>query len=236
LFGHRICCLCPYYFFAVAVGSFNAAPVVHFHGILFFAWTLLFVAQTTFVTTGRIENHRALGLVGISLATAMLFTGFMVAANTLTHWIGTEHEAAARVAAIVPITAILTFVTLFASAVANISRPEWHKRLMLMATISLLPPAFARVLFVLFAPPGAGPRPGLTPPPPEVVKLALAPGLAIDVLILMAILYDWRARGRPHPAYLLGGAFIISVQVLRIPLSATAVWHGFTNLLVGFLG
>jgi hypothetical protein len=222
----------PTYLLPVVSGTFVGPPILHLHGALFFGWTLLFLLQTSLVATGRLEHHRAFGLGGIALATAMVFTGFMVATNTLQHWIGTEHEGAARAGSIIPISAALTFATFFTAAVSNVRRPDWHKRLMLLATISLLPPAAARVLFVLFPPTGAAARPGLTPPPP--VSLALVPGVAIDLLILAAIFYDWRTRGRPHPAYLAGAVFVVAVQVLRIPLSATPLWYSFTNLLVAF--
>jgi hypothetical protein len=39
---------------------------------------------------------------------------------------------------IVPLSLMLTFAVLFIAAVANTSRPERHKRLMLLATVSLL--------------------------------------------------------------------------------------------------
>lgn len=223
----------PTYLVPVAAGNFDGPTLLHLHGILFFSWTLLFVAQTTFAATGLFERHRALGLASISLATAMLFAGFMAATYTLEHWIGTEYEAAARAATIVPVSAILTFSTLFAAAIANINRTEWHRRLMLCASISILPPAVARVLFVLFAHSGAA-RPGLAPPPLNVVELALAPGLAVDLLVVVAIVRDWRARGRPHPAYLVGASYIIAMQVLRIPLSTTTFWYSTTDWLVRF--
>lgn len=36
---------------------------------------------------------------------------------------------------------------------------------------------------------------------------------------------DWRTRGRPHPAYLIGGACMLLVHVLRGPLARTGLWH-----------
>jgi hypothetical protein len=222
----------PTYLIPLASRAFVGPPVLHLHAALFFAWTLLFLTQTSLAATGRLEQHRGLGLFGIALATAMVFAGFMAATNTLEHWIGTDYEAAARAGSIIPISAVLSFAAIFAAAIATLRRPEWHKRLMLVATISLLPPAAARFLFVLFPPAGAGARPGLTPPPP--VSLGLVPGLAVDTLILAGVVYDWRVRGRPHAAYLVGGAVVIGAQVLRIPLSATSAWSSFTDLLVGF--
>ena len=53
------------------------APVVHFHGLLFFTWSLYFVFQTWLAASGRIARHRTLGMIGVSLATAMTILGFL---------------------------------------------------------------------------------------------------------------------------------------------------------------
>jgi len=82
--------------------------------------------------------------------------------------------------------------------------------------IPLMQAAMARVFLTFFAPPGA-----LGPPP---VFVAVPPGLFVDLLIVAAIVYDWHIRGRPHPVYLIGGPAILAVQILCVPLSATAAW------------
>jgi len=61
----------PTYWARVATGSFKAAPIIHLHGLLFSLWTLFFFAQTWLVASGQVMRHRAMGLIGISLATAM---------------------------------------------------------------------------------------------------------------------------------------------------------------------
>src|SRR6266550_5098174 len=61
----------PTYWLPLASGSFSSSPVVHFHGLLFFAWTLYFAFQTWLAASGRTAWHRSLGLIGVSPATAM---------------------------------------------------------------------------------------------------------------------------------------------------------------------
>jgi uncharacterized membrane protein YraQ (UPF0718 family) len=73
----------PTYWARLATGTFKGAPILHIHGMLFFAWTLLFLAQTTLVATGRTPRHRNWGLAGISLATAMAFTVALAAINSM---------------------------------------------------------------------------------------------------------------------------------------------------------
>ena len=43
----------------------------------------------------------------------------------------------------------------------------------------------------------------------------------LPALNLLEIVYDLRTRGRPHSVYVLGGALMLAVQVMRGPVSAT---------------
>src|SRR5579859_2473438 len=52
----------PTYWMPVAAGTFHRPPIVHIHGLLFFAWTCFFFAQTALVAAGRTPDHRTWGL------------------------------------------------------------------------------------------------------------------------------------------------------------------------------
>lgn len=73
-----------------------------------------------------------------------------------------------------------------------------------MATVSMIPPAIARWFFVASVGMGPGLRPG--PGPPRTLESVLAPSLIADLLVVAGIIVHWRARGRPHPADLVGAA------------------------------
>ncbi len=62
----------PTYWAKVAAGTFHAEPIIHIHGILLFTWTCFFFVQTALVASGRILDHRAWGLAGISLFSIMM--------------------------------------------------------------------------------------------------------------------------------------------------------------------
>jgi hypothetical protein len=133
---------------------------------------------------------------------------------------------------IVPVSGIFLFVGLVGAAIANINRPDWHKRLMLVATIGILQAAMARVFFMVITGGGPGLRPGIGAPQP--VAITIGPGLVVDLLIAAGIVYDWRTRGKPHPAYLIAGALTVIVQFARLPLSATPAWQSFAGQLIAF--
>jgi len=53
----------PTYWLQVPVGTFVGPTILHVHAALFSAWTLLLVSQTVLAAEGRMNNHRAWGLV-----------------------------------------------------------------------------------------------------------------------------------------------------------------------------
>jgi len=224
----------PTYWLQLAPGTFVGSPLLHLHGLLFSAWTLFFVAQTTFVAMGRLERHRAWGLAGISLATSMVLVGFAAADEVLARRLAAGFGDRARAFHIVSTSMAALFGAFVVAAIVFVRRTEVHKRLMLLATISILPPAIARVFYAVNVGMGAGLRPGLAGP--RTVESVLLSALLADLLIVAAMTYDWRKRGRIHPAYLIGGGIIVAVQLLRVPLSTTQWWYAIADVLSRFGG
>jgi hypothetical protein len=59
-------------------------------------------------------------------------------------------------------------------------------------------------------------------------------GLA-DIYIIALAIWDFRSRGRVHPATLAGGLIIIASQPLRLALSGTAAWMAFATWATSFV-
>jgi hypothetical protein len=223
----------PTYWAPLAMARFPGPALLHFHGLLSTAWMVLFILQARAAAAYRFDQHRALGLAGISLATAVFLTGFMVAIHSINRGAAAGLGVEAQAFAIVPISIIVMFAGAVGTAIATVRRSDVHMRLMLVATIAMLPPAIARVLLLLVTGrSGVNPAEGGFP----TVAFALVPSIASDLLLAAAMVHDWRMRGRPHPAYVIAGAVMLAVQIGRIPLSNTALWHGFTTWLIGFAG
>jgi hypothetical protein len=222
------------YWLQVPAGTFTGSPLLHLHGLLFSAWTLFFLAQATFIANRRYAHHRSWGLVGIALATAMVFTGVGVAMTSLQNRIAHGFADAGRAFVIVPLSGILLFTIFVTAAMVNRRRADWHKRFMLVATATLLNAAIARFFFLAATGGGPGLRPGVGAPLP--VETALVAGLLSDSVIALGMLFDWRTRGRPHPAYMWGLGIVLAVQVLRGPLSTTVGWSAFADFLAHFAG
>jgi hypothetical protein len=205
----------------MATGSFPSMPVIHFHGMLFFAWTLYFAFQTWLAASGRVARHRTIGMIGVSLATAMTIFGFLAAVNAMKRSAALGLTDAGIAFAIVPLSGILFFAVVFSLAIANTRQPETHKRLMLLAGISILDAAVARWFLTFLAPAG--------PPGPPPVEITIIPALVAYLLLVPAMIFDWRRQGRPHPVYIYGGIALLAVKLLNWPISITPAWHVFAG-------
>jgi hypothetical protein len=218
----------PSYFMKVSNQTFNLPPIFHVHAVLFFSWTLINVAQTWFVATGRIYNHKKWGLLGISLATAMaisvvllVVTGIQVAEA---HGMGLP----AKRFAYLNISGIAKFALLFGAAIAFVHRREIHKRLIVIANCTVIAAPLGRLVVMAVAPPAL--RAG--PPPATAIFLLM---VLAYLPVFAGMVYDWQSRGKPHWVYLLG---VLSMATgLLVPVvSHTDTWLTIIDHLTTLLG
>ena len=199
--------------FYVRAGSLpTLSPLLIVHGTLFTTWILLFATQTSLIAAGRVDLHRRLGIGGATLAVAMVIVGVAAAVDALRRGAIPVPGMDPRVFFAVPIGDMLVFSILVGTGIWNRARPETHKRLMLLATISLMTAAVARW------------------PVPLLQQFGLPAFFGVtDLFVLAAIAYDFLARRRVHPAYVWGGLLIIASQPLRLVMSGTASWLAFAD-------
>jgi hypothetical protein len=211
----------PTFWVPLATGRLELAPIIGLHAALFFGWILLFVAQTCLAAAGRHSQHRALGVIGVVLAASMLVVGCMAAIHSFHVQSAAGHAERARPFLIAPLTNMLFFAGAVAVAAMNVRHPEVHKRLMVLATLAVLMPAVARMVMSI-----AGGSSAVAPPP---VQATIVPALLVDLLLVTAVVHDWRTRGRPHSVYVVGGALLVALQVGRIPIAMTPGWHAMVQ-------
>jgi hypothetical protein len=186
-------------------------PLVHVHGLLFTAWVLLFIVQTALVASRRVRVHRRLGIAGAVLAAGMVVAGTSAAIATAARG-GAPLGIDPLAFLVIPLFDIVLFAA-FVSAALSLRRDrETHKRLMLLAYVSIIVAAVARL-------------PGVAPWGP----LAFF-GLAL-LFVVVGAAYDLLTRRRVHKAYLWGGALIVVSVPLRLALSGTPAWRAFAELL-----
>ena len=224
----------PTYWLQLPAGTFIGPPLLHVHGLLFSSWTLLLLSQSLLAANGRMQHHLAWGLVGISLATALVFTGLAATVLSIKQGLASGYGDRSLSFSIMPVSAIGLFAGFFICAIANIRNPEAHKRLMILATLSLLQAAMARVFFALIVGVGPGLRPGIGPPPP--LAIGIVPSLLLEIIIIVGMVHDWRTRGKPHRAWVIGAVVMTAVIALRVPIAGTSAWLGFANALTHVAG
>ena len=185
--------------------------LVHLHGALFTGWVLLFIVQTTLVASHRVAVHRRLGVAGAVLAAAMIVAGTTTAIATAARG-GAPPGVDPLAFLAIPIFDMVLFATFVTTALVMRRDKEAHKRLMLLAYITIIVAAVARL-------------PGVLPLGP----LAFF-GLGYLFVVLVAI-YDFVSRGRVHKAYLWGGGLMVASVPLRLMISGTGAWRAFAELL-----
>ena len=219
----------PTYWLQVPAGTFIGTPLMHLHGLLFTAWVLMLLVQSWLIEQRRYRNHRKWGLLGVALASMMVAVGTALAVRGFAREITVYGDAARRFLS-VPLFAMAAFPLCFGFAMANVRRSDWHRRLIFVATASLLGAALARAFFTLFVGFGPGMRPGMQPPLP--VNATLVPVMLSNVVIVAGMVHDWRTRGRPHPAWIIGLAGLVTGELLRTPIASTPAWLHFTDWLL----
>jgi hypothetical protein len=208
----------PTFWAKLAGGTFHAPPIVYIHGTLLFTWTWFYFVQTALVATQRTMNHRAWGLAGIALFSVLMCTILVTEMAVIKRDEALGMGDAARRFAAVTLCGWPMMAGFFTMAIVNIRKSPVHKRFMTLLMIGMMTPAIARVFLTLLAPPGAATG---GPPPPFI---SIPPALVADLFLIVAMVHDWRTRGRPHPVYVYGGLLMIAQQVLTVPFAATATW------------
>jgi hypothetical protein len=210
----------PTYYFATfadrPLATVNGGPMtllVHAHGVLFTSWALLFIAQTSLVAQHRVHVHRRLGAVGGGLAGMMIVVGTMTALRSAARG-GGPPGADPLSFLIVPLTDMLLFGGFVGLALYLRGKRESHKRLMLLAYVSIMAPAVGRLPAVL-----------------ALRQPLVVFGLTLTFLFA-GVTYDLVTRRRVHPAYMWGGAALIVSVPLRMLISQTSAWKAFAAAIV----
>lgn len=203
----------PTYYLMRWTGAPELSPLVHLHGVVLTLWFLLFLAQTALVGAGRTDVHRVLGAGGAALAVVIVILGTTVAIVRERPPIPSLNV---RQFLLLPLTIMTLYALFVALGVHYRRRADHHKRLMLLASLSLLVPAISRW----------GVPVGL--PGPVVGMIVTA------IYLLAAWAYDWSRLGRVHPAMQWGGLLLLaSMPFLRWFFGQTDAWQAVAALLVG---
>jgi hypothetical protein len=175
-------------------------PWVQAHAVTFVGWLLLFFTQTVLVASRLLRVHRRLGIAAAVLASVMALLAVVSAVDSF-RTSGVSLGFASLLLFAVPHVDMMIFAPLVMAGLVYRRQPESHKRLMLLATISLLDAVTSRL--------------------PMLWSLwSKAHFLVLDLFVLIAVAYDLIARGRVHRANVWGG-----LAILILPPAAEPAWY-----------
>lgn len=207
-------------------------PVLHVHAVLMGAWLTLLLAQTTLMATGRQSWHRQLGVTALVLAPGIVISGLVLVPVTYGMFYDfastappEAQEQAQKMLAGRPnimlqqLKAGIVFpLCVFLALRARRRDAGFHKRMMILAALTPLSAAFARLPFL----------PSTMPQSP----------LSLDLftLVWLAPMFAWdiyRQR-RIHQAYIVWFALFGGCCAIAYVIWGNQWWQTFVPRLFGY--
>ena len=184
------------------------------HAAAFSAWMVLFVVQSALIRVRKVSVHRTLGWLGASLAAFMVVSGFVVSTVMLRFDTTVLHLTTVAPFLSVLWADMIIFAACVALAIYFRKRPEYHRRLVFMATCQLMQAAFVRFHYIgyhdLFYP-------------------------ALDLLIVAGIARDLLVDGRVNKIYLRFFPAMLATQAFATYLERVNPiwWQAATRSILG---
>jgi len=166
------------------------------------------------VRTRKVSVHRALGWFGATLAALMVVLGIAVAVVMTRFDTVVLHQKGVEAFLSIPFLDMLLFGSCIALAIYWRTKPEYHRRLIFIASCLLMDAAIGRFEFMFNH------------------SLFYA---ALDCLILLGVVRDWVVDKRVHKVYLYALPSLIVVQSLAIYAWRINPkwWQAITQAIVG---
>ncbi len=208
------------YTLPLAKGAFAGPSWSHAHGALLASWLVL-VSVQAWLSPHRLPLHRKLGWLAAIVAPVVAFSTIAIGHEATTLGLARGDGPIAYSGFLGTVTAPTIFLGLVIAAIALRRKPQWHKRLIFVATVSILWPAWFRWRHFL----PWMPRPEIT------LSLLLA-----DMPIIIAMVRDRLRFGGVHPAYLFVGTGLIVEQTLETLAFDAPLWRRVALALYGLAG
>lgn len=190
-----------------------AAAIMYVHAAVFTGWLVLAAVQVGLVLRGRLSQHRRLGSKAGYIAVLMVPLGFATGLTAVAQ--GRNPPGLLAVNTV----DLLGFISFIALGLRYRSHPAAHKRLMMLAMVSIADPGFARISKHLHTHPGT--------------SLGWFMYVFYGNVLLVAAMFGWDLwrRGRIHPALLAGGVSLIGAEFLTAFLFLSPAWDAMARSL-----
>jgi hypothetical protein len=192
------------------------------HGVAMSAWVILLVIQPLLIVNRKYQVHMLIGRIGAVLAACIVFLGLRVAVAAATVnppdlklWGLVPKQFMA-----IPICAIVMFAGYVAIGLWNRRRPEVHRPMMLLGTLTVTAAALDRIGAIthLYA--------------HSVWGATFGPFFAPTVIGVAFLLVKWALTRSIDRSYAAGYAVLVIVGPLTMKLAPTQAWDGFASFLL----
>lgn len=199
------------------------------HGLVFFAWQVLFLTQSLLIATRRIAVHRRLGVstvflffvmlgVGSAATISMARRGFDLSGDLKVLPHPTPGFIDPIAGMLFPLTDLMMFAVLAAAALAFRHRREMHKRLMLFANVMLMPAPLQHLI---------GHNPQLAAVKAPIIMIP------IGLFLFAAVARDFLVERRVHPlTWTVAITMFASGPLRAFILGPSPAWHHFAAWLI----
>jgi hypothetical protein len=191
------------YYLKGLFGTPHLSWLAHLHGAMFTAWTVFIVCQVALVAAGRTELHRRFGKAGAVLGAGVLIMGTVMTLHSVR-----AASASGRMASLLinGFMNLFLFSIFFGAGLFFRRKKEMHKRLMVLAMLSLIIPAIARL-----------------PIPFSLI------GWVIFAFSLTSVIYDVIVLRRLYLTNIVGVLLINVATPLRFVIADTRGWQSFSE-------
>jgi len=190
--------------------SYSRPWQVYVHALIAFAWLPFTVLQASLVRLRRVDLHRRFGQWGLIHGAMIpifgIATAIAMAKVRLAHG---EMDAADSLP--IPVNDAVGFAVVFSPALIRRTRPDSHRRLMLVAACILTAPGFGRI------------------PALDHAEWFYA---GVDALLLIAALRDLGTHGAIHAVYRYALPALLLGQLLTAYVRWTPEWLAIAPQLV----
>lgn len=180
-------------------------PLVQIHGAIMTVWCVGFIIQTWLIEARQIRLHQRLGIFMAAVAAIVVLLGEILTVNGVAregrfHQIGKFHYLLG-----INSVNLLLFAVLVGLGIAFRRKPDLHKRLMVLAAVTLLAPAVARIVLLFTHKP-------------------LPQFLAFYACLLLCVSVDTLRHRRLHVVFAIGALVVIAAFQLSYLAVQTSAW------------
>jgi hypothetical protein len=188
--------------------------LLYVHAAVFFGWLVFYIVQSAPVRSRHTAIHKRLGWFGMAAGVAIVILGASTAIMMSRLHLEQDHFSLAEASPAVPLFDITCFAVIFTLAIVWRKRPEFHRRLIFVASCVLTAAGLGRFPAHILS--------------PDFFYLG------VDGLIFLGVARDLIVTGRVHnvyawslPSLATGQAIVMYTEVAHPPF-----WLHITKLLL----